>query len=699
MENTVVKQNIVNRTKAPTLLAMTIAATLSTCSVAETAPLPDSSTQQTQTVSSAYACQPDMMTRADDLRIYQIMVESFVDGDKAVGHGTGYGTSHHHGDLQGIINSLDYIQSLGMNAIWLTPVFESIPMEGQDHWADRLDATGYFASNYFAIDPRFGTLEQAKTLVDQAHAKGMYVFFDGVFGHHKGNVVPSPTGKLPVGESNPVSYPESLPFYQEVATYWIKTLKIDGWRLDQAYQVPPEAWREIRKSVDDASQSVTYQNHEGKQVHPLGYMVAEIWNNENYITQHGYGTNTQPALCSAFDFPVRYRLVETFAVNENGNGGKGGEWLNEGMALHRLYPEHAKPNLMLGNHDLVRFGDLLERGYLATPADEQYWARHKAALSFLAAYTGPITLYYGEEIGDEVADYAAKVYQDCAVQGLCDDHVARSSAKIDGLTATLEQRQQDLKAYVSALMSVRAKHPALSQGKRTNLIATATAYIDHKQADNDKGVNEAVLYAVSTTDAASTVDLPVVGSGSEGVLTDLMSGEQFQPKEGYYHIPLKGFEARFLLIEKPAASGVKVTTQAETSLSGQGFMAQCDNPTVSDAGPMSETLYVVGDFTDSGWKHKDHRQYAYKGNGVYQAVIEEQAGAYRMQYAAKDWTPQFTADGLTLKAGEEGTLKRGGYGKDTAVTLPESGKYVWSLKFSVTGEPETVMVSKCPDAL
>lgn len=62
------------------------------------------------------------------------MVESFVDGDKQVGHGTGYGTSHHKGDLQGIIDSLDYIQSLGVNAIWLTPIFESIPVEGQDHW-------------------------------------------------------------------------------------------------------------------------------------------------------------------------------------------------------------------------------------------------------------------------------------------------------------------------------------------------------------------------------------------------------------------------------------------------------------------------------------------------------------------------------------------------------------------------------------
>ena len=60
------------------------------------------------------------------LRMYQVMVESFVDGDPARNYNAGYGTSHHKGDIRGIINSLDYIQSTGMNAIWLTPVFDSV---------------------------------------------------------------------------------------------------------------------------------------------------------------------------------------------------------------------------------------------------------------------------------------------------------------------------------------------------------------------------------------------------------------------------------------------------------------------------------------------------------------------------------------------------------------------------------------------
>lgn len=54
--------------------------------------------------------------------------------------------------------------------------FESEAIAGQDHWADRLDATGYFATDYFKIDPKFGDLATAKTLVEEAHKRGLYVF-------------------------------------------------------------------------------------------------------------------------------------------------------------------------------------------------------------------------------------------------------------------------------------------------------------------------------------------------------------------------------------------------------------------------------------------------------------------------------------------------------------------------------------------
>lgn len=642
-------------------------------------------------VIAPYACLNGTEQTVNDLRIYQVMVESFVSGDDTIGHGTGYGTSQHNGDIQGIIDSLDYVESLGMNAIWLTPIFNSVPVDGQNHWADRLDATGYFATDYFSIDPRFGTMEKAKELVEKAHAKGLYVFFDGVFGHHKKNVVASPTGKLPVGKSNPVAYPGSLPFYQEVAEYWVTELKIDGWRLDQAYQVPTEAWSQIRQTVDEASASVTYQNKAGETVNPLGYMVAEIWNNESYITQTGYGETHAPALCSAFDFPVRYRVVETFAVNESGVGGKGGDWLNEGMNLHQTYPDHAKPNLMLGNHDLVRFGDLIQRGKLAEPTDAMYWQRYRAALSFQAAYTGPITLYYGDEIGDQLEGYADKVKTDCAVQGLCEDHVARTDGKVSGVNTTLNSEQAALKTYVTSLMALRAAHPALYSGERVNVIASEQAYVDHKQFGDDT-----VLYVVSTTDQIQTLTMTGEQVGSAGQLIDLQSGDEFELASGHYQVTLAPFEARFLSVATPNSAGPIASSASSAAIDGDAFMAKCDNPLSDDSGPVSKSLYVVGDFADSSWKHVAGRKLTHRGHGVYQVTFTEKPGSYKMQYATKGWSSQYTADGMNLKLGKETVLINGGYGKDTVASLMDGGEYVWSLKFDDSGSPTSVMVAQCP---
>ncbi|GAL34224.1 neopullulanase [Vibrio maritimus] len=345
-----------------------------------------------------------------------------------------------------------------------------------------------------------------------------------------------------------MSYPESLPFFKEVAEYWVKELKIDGWRLDQAYQVPTDAWVEIRKAVDDASQQVTYTNADGELVNPLGYMVAEIWRGESEIARDGYGSTENPALCSAFDFPMRYRLMQAFAIEENGKRStRGGLTLAEGMQTHDLYPAHAKPNLMLGNHDLVRFGDLLQRGNLAEPNEEGYWQRHKAAISFLGAYTGPITLYYGEEIGDELQGFADKVPNDiCAEQGKCDDHVARMSGKVEGVTGViLTPEQTDLKNYVRELMTLRSQHPSLAKGTRENIVANVNAYADLKTTGE-----ESILYIVNTSATNQTVAISGDKLAFTGNLNDLQTNDNVTPTSGFYNIDLTPFQARFLLLEQ-----------------------------------------------------------------------------------------------------------------------------------------------------
>jgi cyclomaltodextrinase / maltogenic alpha-amylase / neopullulanase len=106
-------------------------------------------------------------------------------------------------------------------------------------------------------------------LVDQAHVLGLKVMFDGVFGHHKGALARSPTGLLPADATAASAYdggaanypgrvvnfndPRSTAFYKEVARFWVDTIGIDGWRLDQVYQVPTAALREITTEITNAA--------------------------------------------------------------------------------------------------------------------------------------------------------------------------------------------------------------------------------------------------------------------------------------------------------------------------------------------------------------------------------------------------------------------------------------------------------------
>jgi len=480
-------------------------------------------------------CDSNYNDYSDNLRIYQVMVEAFVDGDTNIGYGTGYGPSQHNGDLQGIINSLDYIKEMGMNAIWLTPIFDS---EG----SSQLDATGYFTRNYFKIDPKWGDFNKAKELVDTAHAKGLYVFFDGVFGHHKGNVPASPNGNTPQGGSNPVSYPGSLPYYTEVATYWIKELKIDGWRLDQAYQVPVDAWREIRRAVVEASNSVTYSNSQGQTVHPLGYMVGEIWKGEQEIKDTGYGSENNRGLCSNFDFPGRYSLVQTFAgeehMAENGKKDLPASTLSGVFSKQQLFPSNVHPNLMLANHDILYLGDLLQRAGIAGPNDSEYWQRHKGAFGFMAAYTGPITLYYGDEIGNEVENFVRE-----GDSGLYDDHASRDDGKIEGVNFSANSNQADLRNFIRKLMHIRAQEPALSSGSRTHLQVgdENTIYADLKQKGADT-----ILYITNKSNNAQTVTVSTSQLNTTGTLTDLIDGSSVQESSGIYSISLAPWQVRYL---------------------------------------------------------------------------------------------------------------------------------------------------------
>lgn len=134
----------------------------------------------------------------------------------------------------------------------------------------------------------------------------------------------------------------------------------------------------------------------------------------------------------------------------------------------------------------------------------------------------------------------------------------------------------------------------------------------------------------------------------------------------------------------------------EAMVVATGPMVDCNLPTVeNDRGPIRPTLYVVGTFYEGQWMHIPSRAMAYKGDGIYQAVVNETAGTKNLQFATISWKPQFTAAGRTMNIGEEKELKKGGFQKDTVVNIAQDGQYVWSIKISEDKQPISAVIAQC----
>ena len=477
--------------------------------------------------------------------IYQVMVEAAPNGDDAAGKGTGWGPSEHKGTLKGIENSLDFIKGSGANALWITPVFTTSKGFGDE----KTNATGYFASEYWnndngkdeaSIDPDFGGLESFKRLVSETHntfddvdGKGMWFILDGVFGHARYDFNSTLAGYTPIKSDNCLTESgekksktdenvykaagsnftcfdwdndQTRAFFYKLASKMISEYGIDGWRLDQAYQVPRKYWGSLKQDVKQASTGAGLP----------GYMVAEIMGDAPVIEETVF---KDAAVESAFNFPLRYKLLQVVAGQEEPFYGEetGREALfiadEYGYGSFAKYSNYdVMPNMFTDNHDKVRFGNLLFRHDIldiksAEPLLKndvgvpEYSLRHLLAFAFMMEYSGPITIYYGSEYGDWTEGFSKKIEQCGTGEKWCDDHVSRTQMKSS--EDDLKQWQKDLRTNVGKMMSYRKEHPALYNGNRFHIYSTDTKkpsrddanfYVDVKKAADG---SEAFVFVAS----------------------------------------------------------------------------------------------------------------------------------------------------------------------------------------------------------
>lgn len=283
------------------------------------------------------------------------------------------------GDIKGITEKLQYINNLGINALYLTPVFSSVSNHKYD------------ISDYYNIDKNFGCKEDLKELIEKAHAMDMKVVLDGVFNHCSEHISQfqdvlkngrksSYYDWFIITNDVPLEYecfasctympkfntsnPEVCDYLIDIATYWIKEYDIDGWRLDVADEISHDFWRRFRKAV--------------KSIKPDCVLIGENWHDAS-IYLHG----------DQYDSIMNYAFTKAcldFYAFKHFTPKQFTEKLNELLMRNSNIANALLLNL-LDSHDTHRF--------ITQVGDEDKLLN---AIALLYFFVGVPCIYYGTEI-------------------------------------------------------------------------------------------------------------------------------------------------------------------------------------------------------------------------------------------------------------------------------------------------------------
>lgn len=334
---------------------------------------------------------PRIPSWAKEMVMYHIFPDSFATEKNAIAEketciekeGKVY-KSHQGGTLKGILDSVDYIAELGVNCVYLNPIFAAESY----HKYDTID--------YFRIDPCFGTLEEFKKLVETFHEKGIRIILDGVFNHCGAgffafqdvlkNGAYSPYRdwfyqmEFPVHFDKPLNYeafayvkempklntgnPEVVDYFKKVGTWWIKETGIDGWRLDVANEINHDFWREFRRAV--------------RAEKPDAILIGEIWeDSEVWLLGDQFD--------STMNYTFSYICREFFAEHSIS--------LREfDEKIHRMILRYPMPVSLaqmnfLDTHDIPRFLSYCKNGE----------ADLRQAVFFMMTCVGIPSVFYGDE--------------------------------------------------------------------------------------------------------------------------------------------------------------------------------------------------------------------------------------------------------------------------------------------------------------
>ncbi|MEI6583253.1 MAG: alpha-amylase family glycosyl hydrolase [Chitinophagia bacterium] len=361
--------------------------------------------------------------RSADL-IYLLMPDRFSNGDPTndafnnmqdVVANRSNPLNRHGGDIPGVIRQLDYLKDLGVTTVWMTPVNENdMPLEKES--AGMLSGYhGYWFTNQYQIDPRFGGNEAYKKLVETAHQKGMKIIQDAVYNHvgiehwmykdapgpdwinrwpgytgsnHKEEVLFDPYASekdkkqlldgwfvphLPdVNQRNPYV----ANYLIQYAIWATEEFGIDGWRVDTYKYCDEPFLNRINTALLKEYPSLT--------------MFGEAWTNSvsgnAYFTRNQMEVPFKHNMLGGVDFPMNGAILE--AINQPEGWTQGINRLHMTQAQDFLYEQPLNNCLFLDNHDTDRFFSMVGEDF----------NKFKQGIGLLLTLRGIPQLYYGTEI-------------------------------------------------------------------------------------------------------------------------------------------------------------------------------------------------------------------------------------------------------------------------------------------------------------
>ena len=430
------------------------------------------------------------------------------------------------GDFQGVLEKLDYLQSLGVETLYFNPIFEA----AENH--------RYGTADYSRVDPMLGTNEDFTRLCDEAHRRGMRVMLDGVFNHtgyvsryFNGDGFYPETGAKQSQDSpyrswfNFTQWPNkydswwgiySLPAVNEndpgyrdfifgsedsVVRRWLRA-GADGWRLDVADELPDDFVAGIHAAA--------------RAEKPDAVVIGEVW--EDGSTKVAYGVRRKHILGGHCDglmnYPLRSAILSFFQ-------GGGGESFVKGMeTIRENYPPFAFYSAMnsLDTHDTPRLLTLLGAGgeyrdqtkewragfTLSSRQLKKGRALLKAAALLLFCFPGSPTVYYGDEVG---------------MQGFEDP--------FNRQTFPWGREDRELLEWYRALGRLRSRHPALRKGSIRYLLGKGPLLVFLRETGDEQLL---CAFNAGGEEHAFSFD--------EGKLFPLIGRPQFSQMDGLYTIAL-----------------------------------------------------------------------------------------------------------------------------------------------------------------